>query len=964
MSRSSKALAIFLGIAFAATLVLKAASVYTDYLWFGEMAQTRVFTTVWAARLGVGLVLAAIFFGWLYLNIRVARRSSPEGITFVGRRLLPEAERASIEQHADRALLIFAAIGSLLVLIFGSSYWLQWLWYRNAQQFGDKDPIFHKEIGFYVFQLPLIEQLWRSAFYFVAIALVAVVLIYLYEECIRISGPLVQSTAKARYHCLGLLALALLLKTYSYRLAMYKTLWASVETVPGGASYIHVHYLIPAYWLLMVASIVGAGLCLYGARIGNLRIPAYAIAGIILISVLGTMAFPSIMRKLRVVPAELALEEKYIARHIEATSKAFGVDREHVKLHRRFEVKTGDQDLTREHINRNWETIDNIRIWDDLPLEVIYTMQQALRRYYEFANVDVDRYAVDGRLRQVAIAARQLNLVEDKQEGITWSWLARHLQYTHGYGLCVSPINEVDSEGRPVYWLKEFPVLGKRELAVERGPDRADTDYAGIYFPERMMRQMVTYAEQPPPAQPRGGPGGGPEQAVPQFTEREPAASDVKPGVRQQVPRRQAPDVTHDYVIVGAGTDAVFAARFMDLPILVRSFGRDAKILFNRFVPDRLYELTRGTLLADPDPYLVISEGRLYWIVDMYTWASRYPYSGSVPIVRGATINYFRNSVKAVVDCYEGTTRLYVWDEQDPVLKAYRQAFPKLFTPKEQMPAGLLKHVRYPMGLFSLQAALYGRYHMAEPRTFFNSEDWWAAPKELYEESRERDLAPYYVLMRLPGEGKLEFVLMQPFAVRGRERRNMAAWMCARCDPEHYGELVVYAFPKDRLPDGPMMIESRISQDAEISKLITLWGQQQSVVKRGHVIVLPIEDSLLYVEPLYVESQRNPVPELRLVSVAYGQNRLAFADTLDGALDKLFGAGAAPPAVVAPEPEPQAPEVAVGAPSELGDLIEKALAALTAADQARQSGDLATYQQKNSEAKGYVEQAKALVEEP
>jgi len=985
VKRSTKLLAYGLLVGFLLLLVLKTLSVYTDYLWFGEMGQTAVWGKVWSARLAIGSLLAVIFFGWIYPNVRLARRSSAEGITFVGRRLLPEAERTSIEQHADRALLLFAAVGSLLVLVVSSSYWLQWIWFRHAQSFGERDPVFGKDLGFYLFRLPLIEQLWRTAFYFVAIALVATVLVYLYEECIRIAGGLVQSTPKARYHCLGLLALALLLKTYGYRLAMYKTLTAYTGTVPGGASYIHLHYTIPAYWVMIAACVVGAGVCLWGARTGNLRLPGYAVAGLILLSLLGTMAFPSIMRKVRVVPQELVLEQPYIARHIAATSKAFGLDGQRVKLYRDFQVKTANEALTREHIDRNWDIISNIRVWDDLPLEVTYTMQQALRRYYEFANVDVDRYVVDGQLRQVVLSGRQLKLEESKQEGLVWSWVARHLQYTHGYGLCVSPISEVTDQGLPIYWLKDFPPVGNKALAV-------DARYAGIYFPENVTRELLPYGEAPRAPAARPGPGGpgGPEAAPAVPGDESRPTSDVRTGVREQTPRRQAQSVGNDYVIVGTDTDEIdyptgdtegdvhptrydgrggvrigglfrrlaFTARFMDLPILLSSLRPDSRIIFNRLVPDRLLELTRGTLVSDPDPYLVIEGGRLHWIADMYTWAARYPYSASIP---PASINYVRNSVKAVVDCYDGTTKLYVWDEQDPVLKCYREAFPTLFTRREEMPAGLLKHVRYPMGLFAMQASLYGRYHQQDPRTFFSSEDWWAPPREVYEDRSDRIVAPYYVMLRLPGERKLEMVLMQPFAVRGRENRNMAAWMCARCDPEHYGELLVYAFPKARLPDGPMMIEARISQDPDISERITLWGQQQSVVKRGHLLVLPIEDSLLYVEPLYVESQRNPVPELRLVSVAYGQDRLEWANTLDGALEKLFGKGE--PGETTPQPAETPGALVIPSSSIVGELIQSALQAMDEAQRALDTGDLGTYQRRNRDAKQYIEQAQTSLQQ-
>jgi hypothetical protein len=973
-------LGCFLGL-LGVVLIIKALTVYTDFLWFGEVGQGAVIRTMWVARLQLAFAVGLVFFVWLLINLRIARREVPKEVV-IGPRLLPDAERRAIELHFDKSILVFALLGAVLAGLAASSQWQEWLKFVNGVPFNKEDPLLHKDIGFYIFRLPFWQYLWRTAFYAVVVAFVASTLVHLYNESIRIQGSRVLATTPARIHCLTLLALAFLLKGVGYRLGVYTLLFTPSGAVPGGPGYSAVHYRLPVLYVQMAACVVAAGIALATIKARNLRLPAYALAGLIIVALLFGFSFPSVMENARVKPNALKLEPTYIAHNIEATCAAYGLDKVTARQHR---IAT---ELTSEAVAQNPVTIRNIRIWDDRPLQYTYRQQQALRQYYEFPRVDLDRYVVGGQLRQISIATRQIDY-----DQVGNQWPNRHLQYTHGYGLCLSPVNLVDSEGWPHYWIKDFP---PRRLGEAAADENLAITQPGLYFMENVAMDLYGYGKLPPPqGNPPAGPGGGgmpgAPPGAPQPGSDQPAPSPERKQARRNVSPLEDRQRKDDYVIVRSGIEeidypagsdvgatmkttyqgqagvpvkgwfrrlAFFARWFPDWPILFYNLGSDSRIIYNRLVPDRI-RVIAPFLFPDVDAYPVIHDGRVVWIIDAYTFAARYPYATSIGSNGpGLMPNYVRNSVKCTVDAYDGTTKLYVWDETDPLIQTYRKIFPTLFSRKEEMPENLRRHTRYPRFFFDLQSGIFARYHVKNPVTFFQGADAWSIPVETLADD-ERPVEPYYVLMTLPSdpERKAEFLLIRPYTPVTREKLNMVAWICARCDPEHYGELLLYRFPNDQLSYGPMQIEARISQNESLANFFN-WKSKANDIIRGHTLVIPIGDSLMYVEPIYLQSRLNPVPKLSLV-VVLSQDHIGYGPNLADALNMLFGgAGAAnPPSSPA---EAGAPAQPSGGTQTEAQLIGQLSRAYADAESRRMAGDFAGYASKVKELGPLIDQLKQL----
>jgi len=963
--------ALFLGV-----LILKALSLYTDYLWFGSVEQGEVFTKIFWTKVKLAAVVGIIFFVWLLANMRLARRPLPDDVTFIGRRLLPDEEREQIEEYADRALLLFALVGAVMAGVVASGQWHAWLQFKYAVPFGETDAVFGKDIGFYVFRLRFIQYLWQAVYYAVVVTFVVSVLLHLYQEAIRVVGNTVQAIPRARAHCLGLLGLALFIKIFGYRLDQFNLLFASrADIFAGGPGYADIHARLPMLSLLMVAAALTGVIIIASIKGRAFKVPGYALGILLVLSFLGGTAYPALVQKLVVVPNQLDKERPYIKHNIAATNKAYaleGVDEVN------FDVTN---DLSAEHIEDNWATIENIRLWDHRPLQRTNNQEQAIRAYYNFPDVDVDRYTVNGRLRQVMLSSRQINASKLPVQ----NWVSTHLKYTHGYGLCMSPVNEIvgGKRGMPNYWVGDIPPVGEYGLKVTR---------PGIYYGASVHPRMIERIQQPEtpletarapvgPEEPPEGPGGG----------------EIRGGPSQ--PRRgyggRPDDITSQtFVIVntkeleldyssggtgGAATEnvythydgtggvqissffrrlAFFARFFPDIQILFTTQITDqSRIHINRTVPERMQALA-PFLMYDPDPYLVINDdGTLKWIVDAYAISGKYPYSSPIPRLG----NYVRNSVKVVCDAYDGVPEYYTIDPNDPLVQCYERIFPSLFKPIEQMSDHLRAHLRYPQLLFMLQVGVYSNYHMKDPQVFFQGEDRWAIPPEVYSIGR-RPVEAYYVVLELADEKGPEFVLMMPLVLYGREERGMVAWMAARSDEPHYGELIVYNFPKDKTVDGPWMVENRIGQDGEISRLQTLWGTEGSRVIRGNLLVIPLEQSLLYVEPLYLEAEGGEgLPELRRVILVYG-DRVVMGANLEEALDQLFGDVAA-----LPQPREAAPERAperVEAPvlETLRETLERILALDKEAQEAQERGDFETFLQKNKEQSAALKELEAKLQ--
>jgi uncharacterized membrane protein (UPF0182 family) len=861
---------------------------YTEWLWFGELGYRVVFWVPVLSRALLGLAAAASVFVILFVNFRPLLRLRPVPrvieLRAVGGRVY---RRVSARVSPGRLLALTLAAVSVLAGAGATGPWLVFQAFFHRVPFGIRDPVFHRDVGFYVFALPVYQMVYDWVFAWVFVAFLVVAAAYYVDLAPLLMRGVWAVPRSVRTHLVALGGVLLLLRAAGFWLDTYGVLFSPHGAV-FGAGYADLHATLPV--LRVLAGVAAAsGLLLLGA----VRFPTFKAAvgtlGLLLVLwVVGLGLYPTFVQQVEVAPNELDREAPYIRNSIQATLAAFGLDRVD---ERPFPAALS---LTPDLIQANRPVLDNVRLWDYRPLLRTYSQLQSLRLYYTFTSVGIDRYRIAGREQQVMLAARELDVTRLPSEARTW--VNEHLVFTHGYGLVMTPVNKISSEGLPEFYIKDIPPTSPIGLAVTR-PEIyygmlgapyviVDTRTREFDYPRGEENVYTTYA----------GTGGVPLRA---------------PLAR-----------------------LAFASRFgaMSL-VLSRDVTGASRIMFHRTIPERVAHLA-PFLTLDRDPYLVLAEGRLYWIVDGYTTSSRYPYARPVEGVA-----YIRNSVKAVVDAYNGSVSLYVVDPADPLVQAYSRVFPGLLRPLAEMPPALLAHIRYPVDLFTLQARVYATFHMRDPRVFYNREDVWAIPNELLG-GTPQPLEPYYVNLRLdPAVGE-EFALILPFTPRGKD--NMVAWMAARSDPPNYGRLLVYRFPKDRTVFGPMQIEARINQDPTISSQLTLWNQQGSQVIRGNLLVVPIADALLYIEPLYLQAEGSALPELKRVIVSYG-TRIAMEPTLDDALARLFGVprgpGGSAPAPPAASPGTGSPPL----PPRVADLVSEASAHYRRAQEALRRGDLATY---------------------
>ena len=865
------------------------ATTYTDWLWFVKLGYSRVFLTSWVYRLGVGGAFGVVTFVFLALNIRLAKNLSPN-IHFISRRLELERFIQQGRLYMDRYFALAAYLGSGALALFTAlsmgALWETWLRYFSYTPAGIKDPLFGRDVGFYFFVLPVVEIVQNYLWFILLVALGAAAVVHLIRGSFNIGQGPAAIYPKARVHLSVLAALLLGVFGVQWWLSAYRLVY-SPRGILYGAGYTDVHVQLPAYRVLMAVTALAAALVIVYAGSNRWKLPLAGAGMIAAAWVFGVVLFPAFVQQYRVTPNEIAKERPYIARSIASTRRAFGLDD---VSRREFPAEAG---VTAKVLADNQGTIDSLRLWDWRPLQKTYKQIQEIRLYYGFQDVDLDRYMVDGRYRQLALSAREMVADQLPQQADTW--INRHLVYTHGYGLVVSPVNEVAGEGLPELFVKNIPPQSSsRDLAVKE---------PRIYFGEATNDYAIVDTKTKEFDYPSGDRN--------KYTEYK-----GKDGVRLS-----------NYL-----TKLAFAYRFGTIKLMLSdALTPTSRVLLHRNVVERL-ETIVPFLSYDPDPYMVLDKGRLYWIVDAYTLNDRYPYAK--PAENGA--NYIRNSVKAVVDAYDGTVNFYLSDPKDPIIKAYAKAFPGVFKPLDKMNKGLLKHIRYPEALFKVQTEVYTTFHMGDPQVFFSKEDLWDLPKETYD-NETITMEPYYVIMQLPGEKRgLEFALIMPFTPTNKS--NMIAWLAARSDPPNYGKLLLYTFPKDKLVFGPMQVEGRLDQDPEISRQLSLWNQRGSRVIRGNLLVVPIGKAILYVEPLYLQAESSEMPELKRVAVGLG-DKVVMEPTLEQALNSLLGGKA-------PEPAPATP----GQPAQPGgkaqtrqQLIQKAANAFNQAEQAQKAGDWAEY---------------------
>jgi hypothetical protein len=867
-----------------------------DWLWFKQEGYRVLFTTVLRAQIALSGIAGMGFIVVTGLNLFIAHT--------LARRLGYRVHDEYIEFPAlDRFSALFrwviwAAVlfAGYVVSQWGMGHWLTYLLARRVPVIGQTDPLFGIDLGFYLFQLPYAWFLYHLALVTLICCLLSATFLYLVEGGVWVTqrGPVVARAARAHLMVLG--GSLFLLIAYRVRLGMYDLLY-SPRGVVYGAGYTDVHATLPVLKLLLVLSVVTAGVFFFRARLGKVRTPLFAIGALVAVAILGGSVYPEIVQRFIVAPNEIDKERPYIANAIEFTRKAYGLDR--------FEERSFSavEDLALDDIRKNEATFRNVRLWDHKPLLTTFAQLQEIRTYYDFVRIDNDRYWINGVYRQVSLSPRELN--SESLPGR--SWINEHLTYTHGYGLCLGPVNEFTSEGLPELFLKDIPPASNISLSVTR-PEVYYGELGNDYCFVKTRAQEFDY--------PRG------DQNV--YTNYQGAGG---------IP------------VNNFWRRLLFTLAFGEKNILFSTdIQPESRLMIYRRVLDRAQRLT-PFLHYDHDPYMVIAEdGALYWMLDGYTLSRRYPYSEPAP--EGE--NYIRNSVKATVSAYTGEVRFYISDPEDPFIQTYAHLFPGVFLPLSDMPKDLRAHIRYPEEFFSLQASKYALFHMTDPRVFYNKEDLWRVAQSSVAGPAE-PMTPYYNIMKLAEVGtREEFILMVPFTPARKD--NMIAWMAARCDDPNYGKVLVFTFPKQKLVYGPQQIESRIDQDPGISQQLTLWGQGGSKVIRGTLLVTPVLNSVLYVEPLYLAAEAGGgLPQLQRVLVAYSDHVVMEA-TLDAALSKIFGGTVttmeARPASVPGQPASATPQTTVKLAEAVPDmqaLIREASQHYERALQLQRQGDWAGY---------------------
>lgn len=841
MFQKNRNIILFIAAAILFTLFSTLLNFYTDWLFFVETGYSSVFTTTLTAKASSAALFALLMFGALMINFILASRAriSLTSIQVEGREihLLKREETAKMIRPLGISISLALAF---LVGRWGTLQWDDLLMFTNMQPVGTVDPIFGMDIGVYMFSLPLLEILQGFAgFALLASAAMAAAVYYLRGGILLTErGAAIDPLCKK--HLAVLVCLFSLVIAAGFYLECFKLLLSGNGSFHG-AGYTDIHArLLTLRVLTVITPVAGAALA-FGLWKNSWRLTFLPPILVIAVYMIGVRFYPGLLQKFKVAPNELALEMPYIEHNIKFTRLGYDLDKIETIP---FDV---DSRLSAGDIASNDATIKNIRLWDHAPLLKTYSQLQQIRTYYKFFDVDNDRYMVNGRYTQVMLSPRELSYADLPSR----NWINERLIFTHGNGLTLGPVSRISKEGLPEFIIKDIPPVSNADIKVSR-PE--------IYYGELSNEYVI---------------------------------------VKTKVPEFSYPTATGNINTTYAGKGgvaidsflkkAIFAARFKTEKILLSSdITPESRIIYNRNINERVRAVA-PFLRFDSDPYMVVAaDGRLKWIIDAYTHSNRLPYSKPI---KGGT-NYMRNSVKVILDAYDGSLVFYISDPTDLMAKTYSRMFPGLLKPMSEMPPDMRSHMRYPHQFMQLQAAMYTAYHMTDPKVFYNKENLWQVPA-----LGEKPMEAYYTIMKLPGEKKEEYILLLPFVPSKRD--NLAAWMTARCDEPNYGKLKAYTFPRDRLIYGPKQIDARINQDSFISQQLTLWNQRGSEVIRGSMLVIPIEKSLLYVQPLFLAADKAGLPELKRVIVAFG-DQVVMEDNLELALQRLFGKGKTVEAAAAP----------------------------------------------------------------
>jgi uncharacterized membrane protein (UPF0182 family) len=910
---------------------------FLNLLWFREVGKTQVFWGVLGAEVGLGVVTglgtAVIVGGNLWVAERISVAAGLRPVEEPG----VESLRGTLVPHLRWLRLGAVAVLGLLVGLHGAGQWRTYLLWRNQVPFGDTDAQFGRDIGFYVFSLPLQRALFGWLLFTLLVTTLLVVAEHWLLGGIQPAATGNRVAPHVQAHLSLLLGCILLLKAWGYRLDQWSLVF-SPRGVVTGASYTDVHAQLPALRLLMVVALGCALLFFLNVRSRDFTLPVVGTLLFGLSSVLIGGLVPTFVQRFQVTPQELQREEPYIQRNIDATRKAFALEAVETT-----EFPASD-DLTPAAVRANTATVDNIRLWEAAVLKTAIQNLQAIGQYYEFSDVDVDRYRIGGAPRQVMISAREVD--PRNLDASAQTWVNLQLAYTHGYGVVAAQVNRAETSGRPAFVVSGFD---QQQAAI---PVRQPRIYFGEPPPDTPAYVVVS-SRQPEVGSPSVS---GQGQASFRY--------DGHGGVQLSSPLRRLAAALH----------------FTDLNLLISSnLNARSRILFNRDIRDRM-EKAAPFLQWDADPYVAVVDGRVLFIRDGYTTTDNYPYSQRIPLdvaarrtepedrgVHGEA-NYIRNSVKAVVDAYDGTTTLYAFDESDPLLQAWRKAFPDLFAPRSALSRELQAHLRYPEDLFSIQTDRYASYHLGAARDFYSKQDFWALPEDrsgqlthgqgsLVVAGPKPRMRPYYLLTRLPGERDEQFVLVMPFTPNNKQ--NMVAYMAARSDPSGYGRITLFSLPRSRTVLGPTQVHAQILADPEVSKELTLFNQQGSTVILGNLLTVPIEDSLLYVQPIFVQASQGAIPELRRVPVFFN-NQLGYTASLADSIDQVLDRTSKGPSADSPQP-PAGPQATSTA---LAQILQQQAAEYRRAQQALDRNDLGAYQQAVERLGQLIQQAQQLTGAP
>lgn len=804
----------------------------TDLLWFDELGYQSVFLKFTFAKFAVGFVVFLLVFLLSYATLHLTTSYQPE----------VKMENDTVINVPDKkagkrilALVPSLLLGLLAGWLAATVLWQNILLFLQQTPSGVTDPVFGRDISFYFFSLSLFETVYQLAFLFLAVIFLCNLLMTFY----------LQGFSKKTFQLMGkriiYFAVAfVLLLIAGFQLQAANLLYAQDGSV-FGAGYTDLHVTLPMYYIASAACVLTAITLLAGLKKKSAKIASIGPVILLAVLVIGNVAAAGVQNFI-VKPAEIAKEQPYISNNIEMTNKAYGLDQiQEVEF-------SADGTLTATDLQEEMNTIKNIRLIDYRPTITVFNQLQSMRLYYKFVDVDIDRYQIDGAQQQVYLSARELD--QSSLDDSAQTWVNKYLKYTHGYGAVVTPVNQVTTQGQPEMWVENIPPsTDVAELEIAR-PE--------IYYGQLTNDYVIVNTKEPEFDYPIGD-----SNAQSQY--------EGDAGIRLNLVNK-----------------ALFALDRANYKILFSNLiTSDSKILLNRNIQDRVQRIA-PFLTFDSDPYLVIDEGRLIWVIDAYTSTNKYPYAAKVTNSESMFYgqNYIRNSVKATVDAYTGETNFYIVDDTDPLVKSYAKVFPGLFQSLDAMPENLHAHLKYSTTLFEVQTEIYQQYHMKNPTVFYNKEDVWSIANEIYG-SETAKMEPYFVNMQLPGSDQLEFLLMRPFTPT--QKQNMVSWLAARNDGEHYGKLVLFKFPKQSTIYGPLQVESRISNDSEISQNLNLWDQQGSSVIRSNLLVIPIKNSILYVEPIYLTTNNeNSLPEVVRIVVAY-KDKIVMAKTLDEALSQLFG---------------------------------------------------------------------------